>query len=65
MTNQNNSAQAAMRPVLTDARRVLAAQDLNVSNLVQRWRHMPAWRAAMKTAAQEAAPISNRGEKNA
>ncbi|KCB48009.1 hypothetical protein [Bordetella hinzii] len=65
MINQNNTARAAIRPVLTDARRVQAVQDLNVSNLAQRWRHMPAWRAAMKTAAQEAAPISNRGEKNA
>lgn len=40
---------------LSDARRVLAAQDPDVSALARQWHHMPAWRAAMKIAAAEAA----------
>ena len=39
--------------LLYDARRVLAAQDPDVSALARQWQHMPAWRAAMKIAAAE------------
>lgn len=38
---------------LSDARRVLAAQDPDVSAIARQWQHMPAWRAALKIAAAE------------